>query len=410
MNLGKRYLSGWIFRSILLWPLFSTGLFAAGEQPRDAVEAERYTYDYLYLIDALIRNGKYSRAKVELDALLERVKQKPDETALARQAYGYLSIGLKDYATAIDHFLFAVNSGLLPPKITLSLRYTLAQLFYQEERYQEGLKQLQVWFEKSEKPTPESRVLLASLHYALKQYRKAIKPLKQAIEQSDSPRESWYQMLVGLYFETKQFKKSIPVLKLLVKKFPQKPIYWQQLSDVLLQLGNEQKAVAVLSLAAEKNLLDESGLIRLAKLYLQQNNPLDAAELLTARSKSGDIEPSKVNLYLLVDAWLLARDQQRALKVLEKLAEIDKSGKPQLRMGRLYLELEQWQMAQMQLKQGIERSRKPSFDDWLLLGNAYFRLESQAEARSAFESALDMAANEKQHQLARRWIDYLGNL
>ncbi|MES9939650.1 MAG: tetratricopeptide repeat protein [Candidatus Thiodiazotropha sp. 6PLUC2] len=387
--------------------LLPTLLNAADELPKDAAGAERYTYDYLFMIDALIRNEKYQQAKVELDALLERVKQKPDETALARQAYGYLSIGLKDYKSAIDHFLFAVESGALPPQVTLNLRYTLAQLLYQEERYKAGLKQLQAWFEQTKKPSPESRVLLASLYYALKQYRKAIKPLKVAIKQSDSPRESWYQMLVGLYFETKQYKQSVPVLQVMVKKYSGKALYWQQLSDVLLQLGREQKAVAVLSLAAEKNLVDEDGLIRLAKLYLQLNSPLDAAELLTNRLEIGEIKTDKSSLNLLVDAWLLARDQQRALKVLQRLAEIDKSGKPQLRKGRLLMELEQWQAARSSLEQGIKLSAKPSFDDWILLGSSHYRLDSPEAARSAFESALSVAKSEKSQQLAQRWIDYL---
>ena len=407
MNKGIQTISRLGLKIILLMLFIPAALSASDELPKDAAEADRYTYDYLYMIDVLIRNEKYQRAKVELDALLVRVKEKPDEFALTRQAYGYLSIGLKDYKSAIEHFQFAVDSGALPPQVTLSLRYTLAQLLYQEERYKAGLQQLKIWFEKRDKPSPESRVLLASLYYALKQYRKAIKPLKLAIKQSDSPRESWYQMLVGLYFETKQYKQSVPVLQVMVKKYSDKALYWQQLSDVLLQLGREQKAIAVLSLAAEKNLVDEDGLMRLAKLYLQLNSPLDAAELLEARLESSDIKTDKDSLNLLVDARLLARDQQRALKVLKRLAEIDRSGKPQLRMGRLLMELEQWQAATTQLEQGIKRSKKPAFDDWVLLGSALYRLEKPEAAREAFESALSVSKSEKSQKLAQRWIEYL---
>jgi tetratricopeptide (TPR) repeat protein len=361
------------------------------------------------MIDALIRHEKYQRARIELDALLQRVKHNPKETALARQAYGYLSIGLNEHAAAIGHFLFAIDSGTLPAHISHNLRYTLAQLLYQEERYREGLEQIRLWFEQTENPNPESRVLLASLHYGLKQWREAIKALKLAIDAADSPKESWYQMLVGLYFETKQFKKSIPVLQTMLIRFPGNLLYWQQLSDVLLQLGRVQKAAATLSLAAERNLIDEDGLLRLAKLYLQLNTPLDAAELLTARLANDDIKTNIKNLNLLVDAWLLARDQSRALKVLKRLAEIDKSGKPQLRSGRLLMELEQWQAAASQLGIGVKQSRQPAFDDWLLLGNAHYRLENQDAAKSAFESALGVAADDKQRKLAQRWLDYLAS-
>ncbi|MCG7873518.1 MAG: tetratricopeptide repeat protein [Candidatus Thiodiazotropha lotti] len=384
-----------------------TPLHAADELPKDAADAKRYTYDYLFMIDALIRNEKYQRARIELDALLERVKQNPDETALTRQAYGYLSIGLKDYPSAIDHFLFAVESGVLPAGVSLNLRYTLAQLMYQEERYKAGLAQLQSWFEQSEKPTPQARVLLASFYYALKKYSKAISALKLAIKQSDSPQESWYQMLVGLYFETRQYKPSVPVLQILVNKYPAKAQYWQQLSDVLLQLGREQQAVAVLSLAASKNLVDESGLIRLAKLYLQLNNPLDAAELISEGIQQGVIRLRKESLTLLVDAWLLAREPEHGIKVLKQLAEIDTSGKPLLRMGRLLMEQERWQEAQQHLAQGIKLARKPAFEDWLLLGSTHYRLADSTAALSAFQSALKLADKPQQTELAQRWIDYL---
>ncbi|MCG8488269.1 MAG: tetratricopeptide repeat protein [Chromatiales bacterium] len=398
----------WCFR-VGLSLLLCAPLFAAEELPKDAAEAKRYTYDYLFMIDVLIRNEKYQRARIELDALLERVKQNPDETALTRQAYGYLSIGLKDYPSAIEHFQFAVESGALPPGVSLNLRYTLAQLLYQEERYKAGLAQLQSWFEQTTKPTPQARVLLASFYYALKKYSKAITALKLAIKESDSPQESWYQMLVGLYFETRQYKQSVPVLQTLVDRFPAKALYWQQLSDVLLQLGREQKAVAVLSLAASRKLVDESGLIRLAKLYLQLNNPLDAAELLTDAIQRGDIKPRKEPLSLLVDAWLLAREPEQGIKVLKQLAEIDKSGKPQLRMGRLLMEQEQWQEARRQLERGIELSRKPAFEDWLLLGSTHYRLTNPTAALSAFKSALKLADKPQQTKLAQRWIDYLAN-
>ncbi|MCG7902770.1 MAG: transposase [Candidatus Thiodiazotropha weberae] len=387
--------------------LLYTPLHATEALPKDAADAKRYTYDYLFMIDALIRNEKYQRARIELDALLERVKQNPDETALTRQAYGYLSIGLKDYPSAIDHFLFAVESGALPTGVSLNLRYTLAQLMYQEERYKAGLAQLQSWFEQSEKPTPQARVLLASFYYALKKYSQAISALKLAIKQSDSPQESWYQMLVGLYFETRQYKPSVPVLRILVNKYPAKAQYWQQLSDVLLQLGREQQAVAVLSLAASRKLVDESGLIRLAKLYLQLNNPLDAAELLSGGIQRGDIRRRKESLTLLVDAWLLAREPEQGIKVLKQLSEIDKSGKPQLRMGRLLMEQEQWQEAQQQLELGIKLTRKPTFEDWLLLGSTHYRLADSTAAHAAFKSALKLADKPQQSELAQRWIDYL---
>jgi tetratricopeptide (TPR) repeat protein len=384
--------------------------FALGELPKDDADAQRYTYDYLFMIDALIRHEKYKRAKIELDALLERVKQNPEERALAQQAYGYLSIGVNDYPAAIQHFFAAIDSGALPDNVVHSLHYTLAQLLYQEERFEQGLQQLQAWFIQETQPAVESRVLLAQLYYALQQWKKAVTQLKFAIAEANRPHESWYQMLVGIYLENEQFKQTIPILQTMLKLFPDRPLYWQQLSGVLLHLGRQQQAVAVLSLAAEQGFLDEAGLLRLAKLSMQQNTPLDAAELLVTKLDSGDIQATSDNLNLLVDAWLLARDQKRALMALERLAKIDKSGAPQLRAGRLLIEKEQWLSALSYLKQGIKLSTKPTFDDWLLLGSAYYHLENRDKAISAFEMAQGLAESDKQRKLTNNWIKYLRSL
>lgn len=385
---------------------FGMPLWAA-KQPKDEPEAYRYTYDYLFMIDALIRSERYQKAREELDSLLDRVKQKPNETALVRQAYGYLSIGLNDYKAAIDHFLFAIDSGALPENIKHGLRYTLAQLLYQEGRSKEGLVQLDKWLAQEKQPHPQSRVLQARLYHALNRWKKAVKALKIAISEVDQPNESWYQMLVGIYLEKERLKQAAPILQKMVKLFPDKAQYWQQLAGVLLHLGRDSQATAMLSLAAEKGLLKEESLLRLARLTISQNRPMDAAELLQSKLVSREIKHSSENLSLLVDAWLLARDQQQALVVLEQLATIDNSGKPQLRAGRVLMESEQWKAAAAQLKRGIKLSDKPSFDDWMILGNANYRNQKHAAAKSAFEAARLLAGNTKQRELADSWLEYL---
>ncbi|MEJ2405850.1 MAG: tetratricopeptide repeat protein, partial [Candidatus Thiodiazotropha sp.] len=52
-------------------------------------------------------------------------------------------------------------------------------------------------------------------------------------------------------------------------------------------------------------------------------------------------------------------------------------------------------------------SKPDKFEDWLLLGNAHYRLQHWDDARSAIESALELARDERQRTLARDWLDYL---
>lgn len=368
--------------------------------------AAQFTYDYLFLVEALIRHERYPEARKELDGLLRRVDE-DYEKALVHQTYGYVSIGLNDYPGAIGHFQQAIKSGVLPAEVNHNLRYTTAQLLLQDGQYQTALTLLKRWFADEEKPSLQARVLLAQIHYSLRQWKPAIRQMKLVIEQSPKPHESWYQLLVGLYLETEQLKPAAKLLKKMVGLFPDRVSYWQQLSGVLLRLKREKEATAVMSLAAEKDLLKSTELIRLTRLYLHQNMPLNAADLLSEKIKSGEVKRNVRHLNLLVDAWLLARESEKALTVLNELTNLDESGQPDLRAGALLMEQERWQEAAERLQRGLKASKEPKARDWLLLGTAQIRLDDQEAAITTFTQALEQAKTKQDKQQAQRWLEYL---
>ena len=391
--------------SLLLMLLLLSPLAAEAADEREYAAAQ-FTYDYLFLVEALIRHERYPEAREELDGLLGRVED-DYEKALVHQTYGYVAIGLNDYPGAIGHFQRAIDSGALPSAISHNLRYTTAQLHLQEARPGAALKLLERWFADEQDPPPESRVLLGQTYYALGQPRAAIRELKRAIAQATEVQESWYQLLVGIYLESERLKPAAELLKKMLGLFPQKKIYWQQYAAVLMLLERYRDATAVLALAAEKGVLQQAGLVRLARLYLQQNLPLNAAELLSREMAAGQVDEDKKNLSLLADAWLLAREHDRALKVLEQLSAMDESGQADLRAGFLLMEQEQWRDAAEHLQRGLRRQAKPAAADWLQLGAVYVRLEEFEKARAAFQAALDSAQSSQHRQQAERWLAYL---
>ncbi len=100
----------------LVWAfllLFCSPLTLAEHKDEADVAASEFTYDYLFLVEALIRHERYPEARKELDGLLRRVEEKY-EKALVHQTYGYVSIGLDDYPGAIGHFQQAIKSAALP--------------------------------------------------------------------------------------------------------------------------------------------------------------------------------------------------------------------------------------------------------------------------------------------------------
>jgi tetratricopeptide (TPR) repeat protein len=394
-------------QSLLAMLLLLFGLPLAAELSEQEKNAAKYTYDYLTLVEALVRHERYGEARRELDALLRRVEGNVYETAMAHQSYGYVAIGLNDYPKAIEYFQKAIDSGQLPQEVNHSLRFTNAQLLLQESKPKAALKLLKRWFEDEKRPSAAARVLLAQIHYALKQWQSAIREMKRALAQADSPQESWYQFLVGLYLESDQLKPAAELLQRMLQLFPDNGLYWRQLAGVLLQSGRERRAAATLAVAAQKGLLESADLLRLARLYLHQEMPLNAADLLTQALKEGELARDKEPLSLLADAWLLAREQERALKVLGELTGIDRSGRAQLRAGALLFELERWQEAAAMLEKGLRMSDKPNRSDWLLLGVAAVRTNDRETAKKAFSRALQLTDSKPEQEQTQKWLDYL---
>ncbi len=396
----------WLGLPILLLLLVGFGT-QAEEDGGDEYIATQLTYDYLFLVEALIRHERYTEAAEELDGLLARVADNRYETALVHQTYGYVAIGLNDYLAAITHFMGAINSSALPDQVTHSLRYTTAQLQLQEDNAKAALQLLQLWFELEQQPPPRAYVLLAQVYRSLARWKPAIKALKLAIKQSDEVEESWYQLLVGLYLETEQLQPAAELLQKMVGMFPDNADYWRQLAGVLMQQQREKAATAVMALAAEKGLLKAGELRRLANLYLHQNMPLDAAELVETHIMSGLLKANVRNLSLLADAWVLAREPEKALPIFSRLSNIDLSGRSDLKWGSLLIELELWETAATRLQRGIERKKKPSARDWLLLGTSYARSERRQQAIDAFTKARDASVKKQERHQAEQWLEYL---
>ena len=388
----------------LLLLLLSLGCQVAGGA--SPPKLSRYTYQQLHQVEGLLDQERYQEAEKRLEALRKRVET-GYERALVEQTQGYVALGLNDEAAALEHFRGALAEGGLPERVAQELRYARAQLLLRQGRAKAARAQLEEWFAREAQPNPESRVLLGQIHAELGQWRAAADQLQQAIAQASRPAESWYQLLLAAYLEEQRLKPAARLLRRLVRRFPRDPTYWRQYASVLMQLKRHRQAATVLALANDQGLLRQPDLLTLARLYLQINAPLNAARLLERALAKGRIEARHQPLELLADAWILAREPAKAIRVLERLAAIDPSGRPQLRAGALLMEQEQWRAAAAKLKEGLRLQARPAAGDWLRLGSVYLRLGEEGKAGKAFRQAAKRAVSKRERELARRWLDYL---
>ncbi len=369
-----------------------------GEEPR----LSQAVHEQLVAVQELIQNEQPQKALTQLQTLAADTSLNPYETVLVQQTLGYAHAGLEQYDQAIQAFQRCLSGGALPPDSTQIIRYNLAQMLMSAERYEEGARTLETWLSNEENPRPQARVFLAQAYLELKQHARAEQNIKQAIDAATKFHETWYQMLIAIQIEQEKFSQAASALQSLLGQYPQKKIYWQQLSQVYSQEEKHKRAVATLALAYKLGLLNEREALQVVQYYLHLGLPYKAADLLVDGLEKKIVQDVEPNRELLVTCWLHARENQRALDVLEQLAGRTQTGKIHLRRAEILAQLEQWQEVATSVAEGLRKGGLTNTGKaFMLLGVAEYRSGNLDKSKAAFTEATAHRASAKQ---ARQWL------
>ncbi len=375
--------------------------------PADAAQTMRErTYKRLTKIHEQMGEGQYVRALRGLDALMPSVRKIPYELAVVEQTYGYVYAAQEKYPQAIEHFERALDTDALPEEATKSMLYNLAQLYMAVERWDDAVRTFERWLRLEPEPSPDAHAMVGTAYAQLKRYDPAIDHLRRAIAAADKPQETWYQILLAIYYERKQYPEAAATLEDMIRLFPRQKDYWVQLSGVYFQMKKDQRSLAVLELARKWGVLTkESERVNLASLYLLMDIPYKAAKILAAAMDEGIVRPNLKHWQLLSDAWLRARELDRALVALRRAAALADSGELYLRCAQISAEREDWEEVRKDLDRALEKGgMKHPGNAWLLLANAYYELDRFDDAMQALKRAERFDDTAKQ---ARQWMNFI---
>ncbi len=375
---------------------------------RDAQRISERTYQQLSRAHALMKQGRYEDALANLDRLRPRVERRRDELALLLQSYGHLYAAQEKYPQAIAALTDCLALDALPASATMRTLYVLAQLQMVVADYPAAVTTLERWFALQRDPAPAARALAGTAYAQVQRYPEAVEQLSMAIEQADLPAENWYRQLLAVHYQSHQYKAAAELLQRMIVLFPARKDYWLQLSGVYAESGSQTQAVAVLELAYLQGLLTgEHDLLNLARHYLYTGLAHKAAELLERSLRDGAVTASAENWKLLVDAWLHARETDRALVAVEQALESVPHADLYLRLAQLLADGERWQevvrATELALAGDGDALTSPGTAH-LLAGVAQFHLQRPSEAHSCFERALKFDHSRTQ---AQQWLQHL---
>lgn len=336
------------------------------------------------------------------------------ETAQIYNFMAFIYFGEDNYPEAIRSYETVLMQEDLPLGMEVTTRFTLCQLYFQEENYEESLAMLDSWFEVAqfvETPGPEPFILKAQILYQMERFEEGVEPVLTAIQvaefQEKMVRENWFRLLNVFYYELEDYPNVIDVLGIMIDTWPKRE-YFIQLSAIYGQEGQEDAQLALYEVAYEAGWLTQSNtVVQLGQLLLGADVPIKAAKILEEGLNGGTIESTEANWRTLAQAWQLAQEDEEAVGPLTRAAGLSDEGILDVRLAQSYSNLEQWEDCIEAAREGIRKGELRREDQAnMILGSCLFELKEYGPARTAFNQA---AEDERSRTAARGWVQYVNS-
>lgn len=374
-----------------------------------AIRAE--TYKKMEVAQKAFEAKDYAGAITALDGLrVSEGKLNDYERATLYNLYAATYYAQDKIPKAIESYVLVLKQPNLPDALRDSSLYALAQLYFISENYPRAIAVVQKWLSLVREPSPDGYALLAQAYYQTQKYAEAEKALVTSIniskQRGQTPKEAALALLRAIYYERKEYGKAARVLEILVTAYPSKGSYWQQLAGMRGLLDQQRKQTLLMHVAYRAGLVkSETELLNLARLYMVQEAPYPAVQLMTQAFRNKSVKPSADNLQLYAQALAMAKEYRQQIPVLQKLAEMTGESKHYAYLGQAYNETGDWDKAVDAFRAALKAKHvERATDTQMQLGTALFNANRFAEAKQAFAAAADsptLAAT------ATNWIKFV---
>ena len=301
-----------------------------------------------------------------------------------------IKIANDDYLGAAEDLKTSLNKGYIKGDNRTSVILSLSQIYFSEQRLEEGLGYMNQWMDLGGQPDRDQKWTLAVVYHQLDRFQESLPWAEQVFAQDGAgASETVYNFLILLYDKTGQLAKKAALLETLLERDPSNRQLWDAISGDYYRAENYRKAFEVQKAMYLGGILsDEDELERVVQFYNQFDVPYEAARVLEKEMNAGRISKDYDNLELLANLYQVAREHQKAIPVIREAAALNNSGAMYERLGRSYADLQEWEQSEQALQRALEAGGlKNSGLAWVQIGQARYERDDRAGAREAFRQA-----------------------
>ena len=329
---------------------------------------------------------------------------------------GFVYFTMEKYPEAISAYKQVLAQGEdIPEGLEVQTLYTLAQLSFVAEQYQDALKYMEMWLGKADNPGPDPHIFMGQVYYQMQNYKAAVKQIELGMDiarQRNTPvKEQWLALLNFLYFEDENWPKVFETLEQLVVMFPKRE-YWLRLAGIHGQEGNDKESLWTYEAASAAGFLtQESDITNYAGMLMQAEVPYRAAKVLEQGIAKGVVQKNDRNLQSLGQAWQLAQETDKAIPVFEEAAVKASDGKVYERLAQLYLDSDKFEQCVTAADHALERGGLRRIQTTQVVkGMCQFNLDKLSAARQSFQQCQETsrrASDETNQRICAQWITYI---
>jgi tetratricopeptide (TPR) repeat protein len=397
------------WHSFNLCKLFLVSILVFHPIPLSADSVSTKTYRELTEIQELMSSATNENLGLKtaidrLKLLLTEVANGSLDEALTLQTLGYAVMSDENFEEAITYLKRSLDTEKLPQNVVYNVGYMVAQLHAALGQFQDALVFAEKWFVQLEQPKADQYIFMANIHAQVKNHAQSIPYAEEAISLAEKPKATWFQLLAANFFELDRFGEAALILIDMTSLWPDNTAYWEQLAGVYMVMEKPQKALATLKIAFDLDLLEkESSLKSLVQLALMQGIPEHAARLLEDAIAAELLPLEEQYLDMQAQAWVMARESEKAVLTLKKLTELQDGGEAWMRIAQIHVENTEWSEARAAISNALKKDLDSPGRAWLLLGIAQSELGMFNDARSALRRA---KAFEDTARSAKAWMRY----
>jgi len=352
--------------------------------------------------------GEFEAALLTLERL-ERRKRNSYERAMTHNMYAYVYSTKEDYEAAIPAYEAVLEIDNAPDSLKQTTRFTLAKLHMMQEDFESSLAVLNEWMESSDNVGADAFMLRSQIQYQRQQYDLAGSDIATAIQmRKDADKkvaENWLLLQRAVLFQQKDYKGLAVNLEALIANYS-KGEYWMQLAAVYNELDRADEELATLETAYDQKLMSkESEYLNFAQALLSREIPFKAAAVLEQAMQDGSVEKSARNLSLLGDAWMMAKEYDKAIVSMTAAADESGKGTDYFKLAQIYTERQEWNKSlQFTDKALATDDLKAPYQALIIKGLAQYNLDRLEDASLTFFKAAGYPQAEK---VAHQWQEYI---